>query len=49
MKYIIINTIISIFFVLSFICNIWLFTTRPEVIVDTKTVHDTTIIVKDSI
>lgn len=49
MKYKIINTIILIFFVLSFICNVYLFTTKSQVVVDTKIVHDTTIVIKDSI
>lgn len=48
-KYIIINTIIAMLFILSIVCNIWLITTKPKIVTDVKTVHDTTVIVKDSI
>jgi hypothetical protein len=49
MKYVIINTVIAMLFVLSIICNIWLFTTKPITTIDTQIIHDTTVIVKDSI
>lgn len=49
MKYVISNTVIAILFALSIICNIWLFTTKPITTIDTKIIHDTTVIVKDSI